>query len=372
MEALFRNSYHASISRVREVVRYGMFPFRNKKLRGIETKALLKTLKDTLTIPSEDSDDPDIEVSIPHRDLLQQRKTGTANYLHKVNAAKETLPIFTALFEIIDISDYPMIGLNLVLRPDIMHDYHKLRVAYDRTYQCTQTSHSAFALLESNRPFRLIFMRGIPAHGLRILPIDRKCSHFLNLPRDTLRKIIRIATVSESSDTWRSQLFSYGMVCKSWAENLDLFYSLYTNGDKQVTASAVAGSLRHHPKRARLIERFSPDDYRDETLDTLPEAPDQYLRRCEVFLEILRLATSITEIEITAIPESLIEGFSQALYALRGIERCKIESSHNGFVPHPSSSKQSISMADIQMFTAHWSRLSNLEISNFDADRPRR
>ena len=303
-----------------------------------------------------------------------------------IGSSTNDLPICTVLFELVDLVRYPKIRrqeIALVLRPQMAWS-DDLRVAYDRTYPCTERSHSVTTFLESNchfvfhvvwdyardAPASFTHVYGVPAHSIRILPIHDHRPPFAGFPRELLRQIVSEAIRTGSENRWCSALLSYGTVCKSWAHVLDLFYATYCGLIIGMpTAVSVAKSLQYKPGNAKLIKRFSHSDYRETYLDNhdvQPMEDDEYEQACQSLLDILELVTHIREITIIATAESLLQRQICALHKLREITTCVIKGDRHSFRPEKPK-RGSVTMNDVQSFIVHWPNLSDLNVTFCDA-----
>ena len=291
------------------------------------------------------------------------------------SGGQQALPVFTAVFEILDANQPPMTGLSLRLPHTVVYD-DLFRIAYDRAYPCTEASHSAIAFLQFNRSFRLVwdysygrncmvFLQGISAYTIRVLPKTDNRPPLVDLPPKILRQIISEAA---SGREWRSELLSYSMVQKSWAHVRDLFYSLYCHRGNKPTAVSVARSLRYHPEKAKLIPRFSPYDYSDADDDDWRNVEENdYIRTSRALLDILELLTSMEEIVFMTIDSSLIQEFLCRLCHIQGIEECEIRSDYAS-TRATKPRRRSLTISEIQTVISHWPNLSSLNVSYCEDD----
>ena len=293
------------------------------------------------------------------------------------SGGEQVLPVFTAVFEILDANRPPMTGLSLRLPHDVVYD-DNFRVAYDRAYPCTETSHSAIAFLEFNRSFRLVwdysygrncmvYLRGISAYTLRVFPTTDNRPPLVDLlPPKILRQIISEAHVS--GHEWRPQLLSYSMVQKSWAHVRDLFYSTYYRMGNRPTAVSVARSLRYHPEKAKLIPGFSPYHYSDaDDNDWRSVDENDYLQTSRALLDIVELLDSMRRIVVKTIERSLIQDFLRRLCDIQGIEECEIRSDYHS-TRAAKHWRRSLTISEIQTVIAHWPNLSSLDMSYCEDD----
>ena len=312
--------------------------------------------------------------------------------LSGVGSSTNDLPICTVIFEIVDlwtVWEKPMHEMVLVLRHRVpVEAPDRLRVVYDRRYPCSDTSYSVTTFLQSNhsfdyqavwdyardQPTSLTSTIRVPAHSIRILPIHDSRPPFPGLPPELLRQIISEAILTTGSDVdWRSDLLSYGMVCKSWVHVLNLFYAFYCRKHDPPTAVSVAKWLQCKPQNAKLIRRFNPSDYRDTNPD-ISEAEDmeedEYIQSCEALLDILELSTQIREIEITAIAESLLQRQIHALHQLREVRTCKITGDDPSRYYPEMPKRLCVTLDDVHSFIVHWPNLLYLDIDYCDAREP--
>jgi hypothetical protein len=293
---------------------------------------------------------------------------------------KDTLPICTVFLEIVDISDPPMTGVSLVPRHEVPQDV-EFQVAYDRTYPCSETSRSMIAYLYSNHSFHLVNDRGldhrymmsmfmtfeIPSHTLRILPIDDDRPPFPALPPETLRIILSQAALA--SDHWRSTLLSYGLVCQTWAQALNVFYSIYCGEKDKPSVVSVARSLSYNPENARLIPRFDPCDYRgvEDNLDSKGVPDDEFLRESQALLEILELTTNVQKIQIRPVHRTLLPQFIRLLYRMKRVKECRIPGD-SAFNREKNLARGYVSIENTLFLMVLWSNLINLEVEHTISD----
>lgn len=314
------------------------------------------------------------------RDNLAQRHSTAISESNKRLFNGDTnlgaaLPICTAIFEVIDIRDAYMVGVALVPRQEMTHD-PKVRVAYNRTYPCTQASHSMLAFLESNMSFRPVrhmrryctYCKGIPAHSLRILPINGDRPSIVDLPPNVLHNII-LEAIPRNDHTGRAMLMSYGTVCKSWAHILNIFFShhdrMIEGPITHLTAISVARSLHWKPERAKLMRTFITRNYSD-TLTLKRTAGDiKYLESCQALIKIIELATSVEQVKLQAIHEECLSKLALALSQLRHVTSCEVFGDHPQ-VRHANPRRRGFCINDIQIFIAKWSHLSRLDLISWD------
>ena len=316
---------------------------------------------------------------LTRRQVLSRRRDAinlSDRLLNTIDSGEQqVLPVFTAVFEILDVSQPPMTGLSLRMPHAVVYD-DRFRIAYDRTYPCTGTSHSAIAFLEFNRSFRsvwdysygrncIVYLQGISAYTIRVLPTTDHRPPFVDLPPHILRQIIFGAF---SGREWRSELLSYSLVQKSWAHVRDLFYSLYSHRNNKPTAVSVARSLRYHPEKAKLIPGFSPSDYSDaDDNDWRTVDENDYLETSRALLDILELLVSMRVIVLTTIDGSLVQEFLRRLCHIQGIEECEIR---GDYVSTRAAKpwRRSLTISEIQTVIAHWPNISSLNVSYCEDD----
>ena len=305
-----------------------------------------------------------------------------------VGLTTNDLPICTVLFEIVDlggVSEEPRVALVLRHQMPVWPQWSldRYRVVYDRKFPCSDASHSVTTFLESNhsvnyqaaldyahdRPIFSPRTYRVPAHSIRILPIHHYRPPFPGLPLEILRQIISEAILTPGNDDdWRSDLLSYGMVCKSWAHVLNLFYAFYSVKPNPPTAVSVAKWLQRKPENAKLIRKFNPRHFLD--FADIGSSDVEYTRYCQALLDILELSTQIRQIEIIAIEESLLQRQIRALHQLREIRTCQITGDDPNFYDLEGSKRRCVTIDDVQSFIVRWPNLSDLDIDDCNARKP--
>ncbi|KAG6874489.1 hypothetical protein C0995_010399 [Termitomyces sp. Mi166 len=169
-------------------------------------------------------------------------------------------------------------GVQLVPRPDISNPFSEFTVVYDHFQKCTPAKPSVVLFLESNRSFRPLQGStylynlghpGISALSIRVVPIDARKRPRIHLPPKIVTRIAELC-IGLRAPPWRSELLSYGLVCKAWLHVLDLFFQTFVlspggnyNRDPP-HLHRVARCLDARPDRGALIHNFSDDDYAKE------------------------------------------------------------------------------------------------------------
>jgi hypothetical protein len=297
------------------------------------------------------------------RDVALARRTVIHNRDKEPSKDQSTqggVPICTVVFEIVEfeaMEDFEFFGDIIVHTGAPDYSSGNLRVAYERVYPCTAASHTAIALFRSNMSFC-----ESPSYSSRILPIDDNRPPSACLPFEALRKVISWAALA-SDGTWRSSLFSYGLVCRSWSRVLNVFYSLYCHQTQdRPTAISVARSLAYRPENGKLITRLSPHDYRDVKLEDTEISAGEDIRVSQALLHILESATNIRQVSwcFTAIEKPLFGRLLHAFKNLRKVEKCTIIASKGD----TKTSTKELTMGNIQHVLTKWTNLVELRIEN--------
>ncbi|KAF8076901.1 hypothetical protein FPV67DRAFT_437484 [Lyophyllum atratum] len=202
----------------------------------------------------------------------------------------------------------------------------------------------------------------------RILPI-RSASRtpFIFLPFPIIRRIALYACNLEEK-RWRQALLSYGLVCKSWAPVLDLFFEVFLdpNYDSRKnecppSIGAVARSLSNNPTRGALIKTYSPLQYR--LLLEMRATVAAFEEFCEAQNTILCLATSLMHVTVASTLVSLFQEFVDILCTLEDVQSFRVMNL-TFWELHLATENlvRSLSFEDIRRIIAHWPRLTRLKL----------
>lgn len=294
------------------------------------------------------------------------------------NTTPGSLPLCTVVFELTDNSTDAMFIAKLVRRHKFKED-HRFRVAYNRVYPCTKSSHSILLFLETSasfkgirkpsaQPIRSLTRTRILAHNIRILSARAERPPPASLTHGVVLEIARFA-IGQHRCKWRSTLLSIALVCKAWSHVVDLFFRLpRSNCSHKPSAPSVARSLTLTPERVRYVREFVPWSYREDSADD----SERYMETCLALVQIANLATSVKDVQITRIHKSLVQEFVLALSRLRKVETCVVYNvyPHNRrkYVVPSEDMSRPVGMDDIQTFIAKWSSLRELDASKWDKD----
>jgi hypothetical protein len=348
------------------------------------------------------TDHRESEEYTPRERLARQRQAVQASaaiLAGHSNRDAAGLPIFEAVYELtlirpfsswhgsVSFSMSPRRFKDLALTRS--EDGGRLRIAYDRTHPCSESTHSVFATLRTNlcvheatyieRPRTILdlklravgYMRSRPVatHQYRILPIEGRAPfpyHQL-LPLNVLRRIVKCVVLEhqEHTPSWRGVLLSLGLVCKAWAPVLELFVEFHNAFHEapnitRPSAVSVARYLEREPQRAQSMRIFSTKNYAHRSDD--PGSPDG-LGRTRALLAILRLATSVEQVYIDGFDEDRLPEFLGIISRLKAVKKCTVETKRW----HPAI--HSLRMNEIQKTVAGWSGLQRLAISAWASER---
>ncbi|KAF8071527.1 hypothetical protein FPV67DRAFT_879000 [Lyophyllum atratum] len=278
------------------------------------------------------------------------------------------LPIFTMVFELIDTGgdldpsygDLQLVALVPCSRLPL--DQLPLRVIYERVHRVSPGNPSLLVFLDSNVCFESLpqelcdshFPAAIRAHSIRVLPTSGRQGSFFPLHPAIIRHVVDFA-IGGRPFGWRRALLAYGLVSKSWAHVLDLFFERFSGSNEfqKVDVCDVARALERRPERGALMHTLDFTDYNLGPPEDLKTVGPFYngLEGWHAFLKILQYATSVRRLCLLAIPEMFSNSFVRGLSDLRKVQRCF------------SGSCISLTMADIQTFIAEWEDLTSLSVT---------
>ncbi|KAF8077633.1 hypothetical protein FPV67DRAFT_1462457 [Lyophyllum atratum] len=203
----------------------------------------------------------------------------------------------------------------------------------------------------------------IYVHTVRILPLLGNRPLPVPLPLPLLKRCI-IYAFADRQRGWRKGLLSCGLVCRSWAPILDLFFQHFHYPDQSQSSdpphiSAVAVSLERTPFRAALVRGFTPLLY----------APPN-VRATTTFFEsqnaILRRAKSVEELSIRSTHPSLSEELLHILGGLREVRAFKVSSINlPSYRQTLTEEIDDFNISEIQSAIALWPHLRTLKIYNW-------
>lgn len=276
--------------------------------------------------------------------------------------ANHSRPLCTIVFELCT----PNHGFDVVmaLRQETT-SATRLRIIYDRAVPCSVTERSLMANLELAHPYT--FSGGDAAldpslvslvvftHRIRVIPLSESRPHFRSLPADILHRIAWHA-FSQRERGFRTQLLSWGMVCKAWLPLLDLFYEGLGRKHAEDTPDpgAVVRTLEHKPEKRRLIKVISPYNYAGAR-ETNIERSEEF---SQAFIALLELTTAVRHLTLPLIQPTLRAKLIQTLCTLKSVQICY---TYNPYPLGPrSKGLKPFSMCEIQKFTAQWPVLRQL------------
>ncbi|KAF8068000.1 hypothetical protein FPV67DRAFT_1168316 [Lyophyllum atratum] len=291
-----------------------------------------------------------------HRDTIGQAKS------ESLPQERQTRRLCVVVLELVDHSSHSIHHIRLQHCPQSTFD--GFRVAYDRAHSST----SVVSLLESTHTLctpRRPMMRQVggswgqlSAYSIRILPINH---HRLSIdfPRDVVRRIAYCATEHQRYG-WRAQLWSMGLVCKSWSHVLDLFFFYLPefSGHNRASAISISRSLEANMARGKLISGFSHYNYTDFT----NAEEGTYLQNSRAFMTILSLATSMTDVFFSVTHPSLAADLIEVLSRLRKVKKCSVQGFPNQQGNNIRNHWHILLLTEIQRFIASWPGLQTLEL----------
>ncbi|KAF8071528.1 hypothetical protein FPV67DRAFT_1481595 [Lyophyllum atratum] len=278
------------------------------------------------------------------------------------------LPIFTVVFELIDTGEmHFMHDLQLASLVPYSHltlNQSPLRVAYDRVHRVSPGNPSLLVFLDSNICFERLpeelcdshLPSAIPVHSIRVLPIFGRQRSFFPLHPAIIRHAVDLA-IGNGPRGWRRALLAYGLVSKSWAHVLDLFFERFDGSIEfpKVDVLDVARALDRRPERGALIRTLNFANYRGRSLGDQKTVGPFYsgLDGWHAFLKILQFATSARSIYLpTSVPKIFTSPLVRGLSDLRDIRSCFLLLS-------------ALTMADIQSFIARCEDLATLTVTHW-------
>ncbi|KAG5644244.1 hypothetical protein DXG03_008839 [Asterophora parasitica] len=217
------------------------------------------------------------------------------------------------------------------------------------------------------------------AYSVHVLPAKARTerlssSNFLPEP---IINLIAAYAVSPLERGWRRDLWSCGMVTKSWSHLLDeVFLIMGRFLDEQlpdrVPIAQFARSLEANPTRAALMNIYTPsqfNDMQDEEAD-LPRLSDY-----EAQNSILSLVPSYTKLRVAGTHPSLFQAFRDILCGLKKVRTFHVHprSIDNWWkweLDDKAGSIHHLSVNDIQRIISCWKRLKRLEIRDTNALDP--
>ncbi|KAG5351757.1 hypothetical protein C0989_005012 [Termitomyces sp. Mn162] len=333
----------SNFSGIRLLLAYKEESFNNLQIRDYlqtERRGRKSTLRDPLT---------NRRSVLTHRNGVQEGRYSISD------ATFSCLPILTIPFEVV--LDRRDSLYRAELQPQLFYTESKyLRIAYDKTFSAELGS--VVNLFETNVSFRHYYdsdpwvpvycdtPRGIPVYSARILPIVRGPSLQV-LPPSILQSIANAAI----GIGWRSDLLSFGLVCKAWSCMLDTFFTKHTGS----SPLAVVRSLELKPERALLMKHFHL--FNDGEFPR-SDNEEQFIVKCRAVLTILSCAAAIRSIHLPSIHASFREEFVNILLHLKDVEKCTIDddNSHMG-------KNVKFNMGEVQQFVGRWPKLRKLDIA---------
>ncbi|KAG5644232.1 hypothetical protein DXG03_008827 [Asterophora parasitica] len=216
-------------------------------------------------------------------------------------------------------------------------------------------------------------------YSIHVLPTRREAhtehlssSNFLPEP---IINLIAAYAVSPLERGWRRDLWSCGMVTKSWSHLLDQIFSfmdtlLEEEFPDRVPIAQFARSLEANRARAALVKTYSPNQFND-----MENRAGLRLSDYEAQNSILSLVPSYNELRVAGTHPSLYPAFRDILCGLRKVRT---------FHVHPRSPDRwweweltghkadlhELSVNDIQRIISCWQRLRRLEIRDTNASDP--
>ncbi|KAF5386613.1 hypothetical protein D9615_001544 [Tricholomella constricta] len=205
----------------------------------------------------------------------------------------------------------------------------------------------------------------------RILPISSRSTSLSSLPFTLLSRVV-LHAIFDNKERWRRSLLSFGLVCKSWAPLLDLFFSHFCNHVRPFDKGyeylprieAVARSLEMVPRRAALIKRYTPRTYlrpvKAEHSHIFWKAQNTILRLAATSLQHLHIDSTRTD-------DPSFQEFIDIISGLRGIQTFQL----SGPWSKPSWAKvgdlRNLVVEDIQRIICLWPHLTSLILTSWDA-----
>ncbi|KAF8055899.1 hypothetical protein FPV67DRAFT_726707 [Lyophyllum atratum] len=316
-----------------------------------------------------------------HRDALTSLRTSgelSNSLLRDYARGSQGRKICTVIFELVLVradgdptsEQKAYAKLSLLQRQELNPGDHAFHILYDHAQQsntplllflqCSHTSITKSCLTAIDR-WSSTGPR-IYVHRVRILPLVSNRPVPVSLPLPLLKRCVSYAFVQRQRG-WREGLLSCGLVCRSWAPILDLFFQHFHHPKmlqfRPPDISAVAVSLQRTPFRAALVRGYTP------LLYTTPR-PETVTKFFESQNSILRQAKSVEELIIGSTHPSLSEELLRILGGLREVRTFKV--SRMILPSYRQISKEDIydlNISEIQSAIALWPHLTTLKITDW-------
>ncbi|KAF8055896.1 hypothetical protein FPV67DRAFT_1537529 [Lyophyllum atratum] len=255
---------------------------------------------------------------------------------------------------------------SLLQRPGLNLGDQAFHILYDHVQQLT-TPLLLFLKCSHTCITEYYFKTGRPriyVHAVRILPLLGNRSVPVSLPLPLLKRCV-VYAFAHRQQGWRKGLLSCGLVCRSWAPIVDLFFQHFHYPDvlqyleDAADISAVAVSLRRTPFRAALVRGYTSSLY------TRPK-PEAVTKFFESQNSILRQAKSVEELSIESTHPFLFEELLHILGGLREVRAFRVSRMILPF--HHQISTEDIydlNISEIQNAIARWPHLRTLKIYNW-------
>jgi len=234
----------------------------------------------------------------------------------------DSTSLYTLVFELVEVQDqqagkrslldakYPTVKLRLLPEDAVpestvlLYEYVELRNSTSEEFGTT-----LFLLLEeasfTRKPIIrqcTIMMYGFFGHAVHILPPSPQRRPCIILPPEVLRMIFTEASGHRPRESWRKNVISWALVCRSWeTPALEYLYEDFSDGTivdwNALKLADIAKSLKINESLGRMIRTFNADSFLEVTVSGFPESPV-----VTSLLEILQTAPLIRSLSVPGIP----------------------------------------------------------------------